>query len=73
MLGHVTLYCTWRPSVLLTGPHGQVSPVPHTPYLSLPNTCLLFTTRPYHRNLFRCSTKIVSSILSLSQLFMVAL
>jgi len=44
---HVTLYCMWRPSVLLTGPQGQVSPVLHTPYISLPNTCLLFATHAH--------------------------
>ena len=41
------------------------SPPPHTPYISSPSQCLLFATRPYHRNLFCCSTK----IMSLSQLF----
>ena len=39
----------------------------HTPYISSPNHHLFFrNTCPYHRNLFRCSTEIMSSNLSLS-------
>ena len=33
----------------------------HTPYTSSPNHCLLFAARPYHCNLFCCSTEIMSS------------
>jgi len=40
----------------------------HTPYISSPSHCLFFSTcPPYHRNLFCCSTKIMSSNPSLSQ------
>jgi len=40
----------------------------HTPHISSPNHCLLFTTHPYHRNLFCCSTEII--FLSLFQLYL---
>jgi len=39
---------------------------PHTPYISSPNQCLFRSTCPYHRNLFCCITKNISSIPSLS-------
>jgi len=43
------------------------SPPPHTPYISSSNQSSFCNTCPYHQNLFCCSTKIISSILS--QLF----
>ena len=46
------------------------SPPPHTPYISLPNQCLLFATHAQTiASCFCCSTKIISSIPNLSQLF----
>jgi len=42
------------------------NPLLHTPYISSPNHYLFCNTCPYHRNLFCCNTKIMSSIPNLS-------
>jgi len=66
----VQIICTWSSwchcffSTSSLVYHLVWSPPPHIPYISSSNMSSFRNTCPYHRNLFCCSTKVISSWLS---------